>query len=123
MRPIPAPDFDLLRKLVSLQDSPYPGEREAAVAAATRLLDRHKLKWSKLLSLLEVQQQPTPRPEPDPACGWRGTAARCSRYPQLINKWEHDFLTGLPRFPRLSAKQRTALDKIAIRLRACGCEL
>ena len=29
----------------------------------------------------------------------------------------------LPRFPRLSGKQRSILLKIAVRLRACGCQL
>ena len=66
----------------------------------------------------------TDDPDTDPiGVHWRRTAAACRRYPHLLNRWEADFLAGLPRFPRLSRKQRAILLKIVVRLRACGCEL
>ena len=60
----------------------------------------------------------------DPLRGnWRAMGTACARFPHLIDKWEWQFLSGLQRFPRLSAKQRAILIRIVVRLRAAGCSL
>ena len=111
-----------LAAILGLLSSDKPGERDAAAHAATRFIQARNLQWPDIIT----PALPTPDvddPDTDPVgVGWRRTAAACRRYLHLLNRWEADFLSGLPQFPRLSFKQRSALLKIVVRLRACGCE-
>jgi hypothetical protein len=114
-----------LAKLLGMLGSNHAGERDAAGLAAHRLVQKRGITW------FDVVVQP-PLPETDPytdpdtdpiGVSWRRTAAACSRYPHLLSRWEADFLAGLLRFPNLSCKQRSALLKIVVRLRACRCAI
>jgi hypothetical protein len=109
-----------LAKLLGLLGSDHAGERDNAGRAAHRLVQEHGLTWFDIVA-------PTPgeAAHGDGPIGvdWRRTAVACLRYPHLLNRLETDLLAGLPRFQRLSCKQRAALLKIVVRLRACGCAL
>lgn len=86
-------------------------------------VDRAKLTWPDVIApaLLPPDHDTAAA---DPLRGdWRGMANTCTRFPHLLDKWEWQFLSGLQRFPRLSAKQRTILIRIVTRLRAAGCSL
>jgi hypothetical protein len=107
-----------LAKLLGMLGSDHAGERDNAARAAHRLVQQHGITWYDV-----VVTHPPPDADDPIGADWRRTAASCRRYPHLLNPWEADFLVGLPRFPRLSTKQRSALLKLLVRLRACGCEL
>jgi hypothetical protein len=120
MSALAASDRVYLAKLLGLLGSDHAGERDNAARAAHRLVQQHGCTW------FDVVTYPAPDTAPgtDPIGGdWRRTAAACSRYQHLLNRWEAEFLDGLPRFPRLSGKQRSVLMKIVVRLRACGCSI
>jgi hypothetical protein len=111
-------DRERLARLLGMLGSDHQGERDNAARAAHRLVQQHGITW------FDVVVPPPDTDGADPHSGdWRRTAAACSRYPHLLNRWEAEFIWGLSRFPRLSGKQRATLLKIAVRLRACGCEL
>jgi hypothetical protein len=120
MTALAAPDRERLARLLGMLGSGHLGERDNAARAAHRLVLEHGAAWFDVVA-------PSPAITDhgaDPiGVDWRRTAAACSRYPYLLNRWEAGFLAGLPQFPRLAGKQRTALVRIAVRLRACGCEL
>jgi hypothetical protein len=133
MNALPEKARDDLQKILGLLESTHEGERDAAVRAATRLLDRHGLRWCEILAATsvtvirrqdEASREPPRRDPADPfgGRGWRDVAIDCQRFPHLINQWEQDFLSGLPRFSRLSGKQTQVLVKM-VRLRACGCRV
>jgi hypothetical protein len=110
-----------LAKLLGMLGSDHAGERDNAARAAHRLVQQRGITW---FDVMVTRAPPDMDPDTDPiGVDWRLTAAACSRYPLLLNKWEAEFIAGLPRFPRLTAKQRECLIKIVVRLRACGCEL
>ena len=95
MSALPEKVRDDLRKILGLLESTYEDQRDAAVHAATRLLERHGLRWC---------------------------APGCQQFRHL-DAWEEEFLSGLPRFPRLSPKQANQLLAIYTRLRAAGCRI
>ena len=122
MSALAASDRERLARLLGMLGSDHAGERDNAGRAAHRMVQQHGITWFDVV----VTHHPpdTYDPGTDPiGVDWRRTAAACRRYPHLLNRWEADFLAGLPRFPRLSRKQRAILLKIVVRLRACGCEL
>jgi hypothetical protein len=119
-------DRTRLAQMLGLLGSDHAGERDAAGLAAHRLIRQRGVTWFDVLT--------TTLPPPDhahrtghgsdPLRGdWRAMAARCTQFPHLIDKWEWQFLSGLHRFPRLSAKQNATLTGIVTRLRAAGCSL
>jgi hypothetical protein len=114
------PDRERLAKLLGMLGSEHQGERDAAGLAAHRLVTASGLTWSSIVCI--PQSEPMHAHHADPL-NWRATATRARQFEHLINKWEFEFLAGLPRFPRLSAKQRGTLLAIVSRLRACGCSL
>ena len=116
MSALAASDRERLARLLGMLGSDHAGERDNAARAAHRLVQQHGITWYDV-----VVTHPSPDPG-DPGtdlmgADWRRTVAACRRYPHLINPWEAGFLVGLPRFPRLSCKQRSALLKIVVRLR------
>jgi hypothetical protein len=121
MSALAASDRVHLAKLLGLLGSNHAGERDNAACAAHRFVQQHGITW------FDVVTHPPSDPDNDTdpiGADWRRTAAAaCSRYPHLLNRWEADFVSGLSRFPRLSSRQRSILLKIAVRLRACGCQL
>lgn len=119
-------DRTRLARLLGMLGSAYDGEVANAGRLADKLVRNAGLTWPDVIA----PALPPPRPRPpgdaaaDPLRGdWRAMAAACTRWPLLLNKWEAEFLSGLPRFPRLSIKQHTILIRIVTRLRAAGCSL
>jgi hypothetical protein len=99
-----------LSKLLGLLGSDQAGERDAAVLAATRLLERSGLRWPEILSL------PQP-PKREPLLStWRTTCAELSKRSGDLRPWERKFVADLPAFPRISTKQRYVLKEIADRV-------
>ena len=110
--PLPPGEMARLSKFLALLDSDQAGERDAAVAAATRLLERHGVRWSQVLDpapSVVVQTRPT-------RTDWRITVAELLRRPGSLRPWEAGFLESLEGFARLSAKQHAVLDLIAERV-------
>jgi hypothetical protein len=103
-----------LSRILALLDSDQVGERDAAVLAATRLLQRHRMRWSELLTI-----PPTQVREPLYST-WRKTCARLMEQPGRLRPWERSFVADLPRFPRISTKQRYVLCEIADRVLGSG---
>jgi hypothetical protein len=115
-----ASDCERLARLLGMLGSDHLGE----VANAGRLADKMRAAGLTWPDIITPALPPGTDPSTDPiGVDWRRTAAACSRYPHLIDRWEAEFLAGLPRFPSLSCKQRLTLLKIVVRLRACGCTL
>jgi hypothetical protein len=122
MSALAASDRERLARLLGMLGSDHPGERDNAARAAHRLVQQHSTTWFDVV--VTPPPPDTDDPDTDPiGADWRRMAAACSRYPDLLNRWEAGFLAELPRFPRLSCKQRVILVKIVVRLRACGCSL
>src|SRR6478735_7034496 len=99
MRALAASDRVHLAKLLGLLGSDHAGERDNAARAAHRLVQQHGITWFDVVT--------PPPPDADPAthpigADWRRTAAACSRYQHLLNRWEAEFLGGVSRFPRLA---------------------
>jgi hypothetical protein len=122
MTTLAASDRERLARLLGMLGSDHAGERDNAARAAHRLVQQHGITWFDLVVMPPPPDMDDPYTDPIGA-DWRRMATACCRYPHLLNRWEASFLAGLPRFPRLSTKQRSALLKIAVRLRACGCSL
>jgi hypothetical protein len=83
-------------------------EREAAAAGAQRILQTRGLTWEDVIST-------PPKDEPLIAT-WRATCAALANRPGDLRPWERRFITDLPRFQRISPKQRSALNEIAVRV-------
>jgi len=128
---LPPAERDKLQKLVAMLDSNHEGERTAAVDAATRLLGRHGMRWSEVLSVAHIQIIPQDRSRPssyrppadDPLRGrdWRKVCANCRKHMRYINQWEDSFLRDIPRRSMLTMKQRATLVAIVLRLQALDC--
>lgn len=100
-----------LQKILGLLESNLEGERDAAVRAATRLLERHGLRWCEILSAL-----PAPVKREPQFSTWRATCAELAKRPGYLRSWERKFIGDLLNFPRISTKQRYILDEIAERV-------
>jgi hypothetical protein len=119
-------DRTRLAQMLGLLGSDHAGERDAAGLAVHRMIRQRRLAWYDILSpsLPPPDHDHRGDTAADPLRGdWRAMAATCTRFPHLLDKREWQFLSGLPRFPRLSAKQRAILVRIVTRLRATGCSL
>jgi hypothetical protein len=101
-----------LAKLLGMLGSDHAGERDAAVLAAARILDRNGLRWSDVAAMLAPQ---SPRRTP-PRCQWRALCAELAARPGSLRTWERHFVTDLTACPRISAKQRSILVTIAERV-------
>jgi hypothetical protein len=122
MTTLAASDLARLTRLLGMLGSSHVGEVANAGRLADKMVRAAGLTWPDIIT--PTLAPPPPDQDADPiGADWRRTAASCRRYPHLLNGWEAAFLSGLPRFPRLSCKQRAILLKIAVRLRTCGCSL
>jgi hypothetical protein len=90
--------------------SDHAGERDAAGLAAHRLLQKRGLSWEDALT-----PQPVERRLPEHTT-WRTTCARLMENPRALRPWERSFVADLPKFPRISVKQRYILNEIATRV-------
>jgi hypothetical protein len=103
-------DLDRLAKLCGMFGSSFGGERAVAAALADKLVRDAGLTWQAVLT-----EPPATLPLSRPV-GWRELAAACHARPHSLTPWERDFVAGLGRFPRLSAKQSATLRGIADRV-------
>jgi hypothetical protein len=99
-----------LAKLLGMLGSDHSGERDSAGLAAHRLVQQAGLTWADVVS-------PPPGERELPELGtWRQTCRECLQQPGSLRAWELGFLRDLPRFKRLSVKQRYVLREIADRV-------
>jgi hypothetical protein len=113
------PERERLAKLLGMLGSDHAGERDAAGLAAHRLVKASGVTWSSIVCI----PQDAYRRQETSAHDWRSLAMACTRFPLLWDKWESEFVYGLPRFPRLSIKQGQKLTAIVTRLQAAGCAI
>ena len=125
MSALSSSDKARLGRVLGMTGSDHDGEVCAAARAANRFVREHGTTWPEVLGAGPQPEEvrPGPRWRGDDEVAWRRQATACLKHPQFIDKWENTFLTGLPRFPRLSKKQRFNLDNIVTRLRNAGCGL
>jgi hypothetical protein len=109
MTSLPALERTRLAKQLALRGSDKAGERDAAGLAAHRLLQQHDLTWSDLLLPAPVKREPL-------HSTWRRVCAELATRPDGLRPWERSFVADLPKFPRLSSKQRYILQEIATRV-------
>jgi hypothetical protein len=110
MSELSLPVREKLEKVLRLLDSDKPGEVLGAAAAAHRILAKAGLSWSEILA----GERAEPR---EPLLGtWRTTCAELMKRPGALRPWERSFVVDLPRFQRLSTKQRYCLKEIADRV-------
>ena len=99
-----------LAKLLGMLGSAHAGERDAAALAAQRFVRDHGVTWHDVL-------RPTPGERKLPELGtWRATVRACLERRGSLRPWEAGFLRDLPKFERLSVKQRYVLKEIADRV-------
>jgi hypothetical protein len=107
---MPKADRVRLAKLLGMIGSDHAGERDAAALAAYRLVRSLGMTWSAVLNPPAVEK-------PLPELGtWRKTVSACLERPGSLRPWEREFLNDLPKFRRLSVKQRYVLKEIAGRV-------
>jgi hypothetical protein len=100
-----------LANLLGRLGSDHPGERDNAGVMAHRLVRTKGLSWP------EIIDPPPPVERSLPEIGtWRQTVAECLSHPGSLRKWEVGFLRDLPKFHRISVKQRYCLKEIANRV-------
>jgi hypothetical protein len=99
-----------LSRVLALLGSDKAGERDAAGLAAHRIIAASGMSWAQILN----------QPERDhrlPELGtWRQTCRACLEQRGSLRQWEVGFLIDLPKFRRLSTKQRYVLKEIADRV-------
>ena len=110
MNALPVASRTRLAKLLGMLGSDHAGERDAAGLAAHRLVTMAGRTWSDVLNPPAIDKKL-------PEFGtWRQTVAECLDQPGSLRKWEVGFLHDLPKFRRLSTKQRYVLKEIADRV-------
>lgn len=103
---------DRLGKVLNLLASDHDGERAAAGWQANAIISRAGLTWA---ALIEAAIQKRERQMPEMGT-WRQTCRDCLARGDDLRPWERRFLADLPKFSRISVKQRYALNEIAVRL-------
>jgi hypothetical protein len=98
-----------LTKLLGMLGSDHPGERDNAGVAAHRLIQSKGLAWADILAT-------APAAAPQPLISWRETCAELQKRLGSLRVWEKRFISDLPHFTRISAKQRSILAEIAERV-------
>lgn len=110
MSQLSAADQSKLAKLLAMLGSEHTGERDAAALAAHRLIARKGLTWGEVLASGSAEKQ-------IPELGiWRETCRTLLQHRTELRAWEISFLTDLPKFQRLSTKQRYVLKEIRDRV-------
>jgi hypothetical protein len=97
--------------LVESESNAPDGERIAAINAVERLLAKTGLRLRDLATSGKAAERQMPE-----MGTWRETCRLCLQHRQALRAWEVNFLTDLPKFQRVSTKQRWALDEIAMRI-------
>jgi hypothetical protein len=113
-----------LGKVIAQLENENDGIRLAAVAAATRILADAGLRWCEVSIVADVVCRPkTSSYKETSSSDWLSLAMACTQFPLYLNKWESEFISGLPRFTKFSMKQSAKLNAIVLRLRTCGCSI
>lgn len=103
-------DRSHLVKLLAMLGSDHAGERDAAGLAADRFIRQRGLSWEEALA-------PKTHERRLPEMGrWRRTCGQLMEKTQALRPWERSFVADLPKFPRISVKQRYVLNEIAKRV-------
>lgn len=98
----------LLGCLNLLSRAGTPGERDAAIAAANRMLESRGLTWGDLI--------PISLAPPQHEFDWYRDLHRCLDEFAQLTPWEQQFIQGIMYRSSLSEKQRAALARIILRL-------
>ena len=98
-----------LVKLLALLASDHLGECAAAGRAATQLLRRHGITWREVLTPTKPVREPL-------FTTWRATCRELAERAGDLRAWERGFVADLPKFQRISTKQRYVLNEIAKRV-------
>jgi hypothetical protein len=85
MATLAASDRMQLAKLLGMLGSDHIGERDNAARAAHRLVQQRGITW---FNVVTHPPQDTDHDADPISSDWRRTAATCSRYPHLLNRWE-----------------------------------
>lgn len=110
-------------------ESPFDGEKLAAIAAAGRILRAGGSTWRDLLAGLDGNDHAstTQRVDDDVDDGEPVAAPHFHQVRELmlegryvLTSWERQFLTGLLAFRSLSEKQRRTLDEIGRKVEAAA---
>jgi hypothetical protein len=105
-------DVAKLAKILGMLGSDHDGERAAAALKADHFVRQAGLTWETIL-----KSGHAPKPHRPPEFGtWRQTCRECLARDRDLRQWERGFLNDLPKFQRISTKQRYCLNEIAIRL-------
>jgi hypothetical protein len=117
---LPPAELAKLQKIIAMIGSPCRPERDAAISGETRLLERNGLKGCQVAVIAQIHGvPPTPlRRQPSPT--WQILCSRLQARVSNLCPWERDFITSLPRFPRLSARQSYIVREIAARVLGGG---
>jgi hypothetical protein len=107
-------DRTRLVKLLGLLGSNHAGERDAAGLAAQRFIKSRGISWDDALSISRTNRHSSDEAE------WRVTCRKLRDKTHALRPWEVGFVSGLPRFNRLSDKQRRILNEIADRVLGGG---
>jgi hypothetical protein len=105
-------DTQRLSKLLGMLDSPFEGERQAAVAAASRLLEMRGMRWCEVLT--RVAPRP-PQRQPRPG-HWRSACMRLLERRWDLRPWELSFVQSISHADLLTPKQHKCLREIERRL-------
>jgi hypothetical protein len=99
-----------LAKLLGMLGSDHVGERDNAARAVHKLMTEAKATWNDILS-------PNPPEHREPLIStWRQTCSKLQKRQGDLRPWERGFVADLPRFPKISPKQRRILAEIADRV-------
>jgi hypothetical protein len=99
-----------LAQLLRLLGSDFSGERDAAGLMAHKMIQAKGLDW------LEVIDPAPATKAPSEIVTWRQTCVELQKRSGDLRAWERGFVANLPRFQRLSTKQRYILAEIATRV-------
>jgi hypothetical protein len=100
----------LLGCLNLLSRAGTPGERDAAIAAANRILQARNLTWGDVIPLSLVPAEHVV------AYDWHHDLRRCCDNFERLSQWERQFVQGIMYLTTLSQKQRAVLASIIAKL-------
>jgi hypothetical protein len=107
-----------LLSALALLRSPHAGERDAAGAAALRILGAAGVDWAEIIPEAEAKPRHEPHDSDASVEDWRSLAASLLRWHSgAFNLAEQDFLSKIGNFPSLSPKQTAWLHRLAERAR------
>lgn len=101
-------DRHRLARLLGMTGSAHDGEALNAARLADRLLKDRGVTWTDAVAPGAEMREPLH--------SWRRVCAELATQPDSLGPWEQSFVAGLPKFRRLSSKQREILQSIAERV-------